>query len=255
MRGRSSNAPPQFPDVAIARRKTRVNALMAPSGLQDRCLTTEYVNVDGAAHSVRPHGAPALYRSVCLARGFPAQLLLFGSFLCRGQRSRAFPRVIGNVEHHAVGSVKLRLVECLHIGRPPRETIGAKLLQLLGVSINVVHQHAEVMDAAEVEARPLIPAEPQDRETDGAVAEEYAIRGALAPGLRPVHFHEIERLLVELGGGVRVFRRKGDVTKLRHCCLLQPVWQRGRTTITPSVTEPRAVAAVNVPSPSRERAQ
>src|SRR5262249_24680661 len=183
------------------------------------------------------------------------QRRLLGSFLRRGQRSRALPRMIGDIEHHAVGSVKFGLVERLHVGWPAREAIGAKLLKLFDISVDIVHQHAEVMDAAEVEARPLVPAEPQDRETDGAVAEEHAIRGALAPGLRPGHFHEIERLLVELGGGVTAFRRKGDASKLRHCCLVHAVWQLVRTTIAPSVTEPRAVAAVNVPAPSRERAQ
>jgi hypothetical protein len=75
--------------------------------------------------------------------------------------------MISDVEHHAVGPVEFSLVECLHIGRPAREAIGAELLKLLGVRVDVVHQHAEMMDAAEVEARPLIPAEPQDRETDG----------------------------------------------------------------------------------------
>jgi len=93
------------------------------------------------------------------------------------------------------GPVKLSLVEGLHVGRPAREALGAKLFQLLNGGVDVLHQHTEMMDAAEVEARPLIPAEAQDRETDGAVAEEHAIGRALAPRLRQVHFHKIEHLL------------------------------------------------------------
>src|SRR5215510_8182449 len=101
--------------------------------------------------------------------------LFLGGFLRARQRSRALPRMIGDVEHHTVGSVKLGLIKCLHIRRPPREAGGAELLQPLGMSIDVLHQYAEVMDAAEVETRSLIPAEPQDRETNGAVAQEHAI--------------------------------------------------------------------------------
>src|SRR5215470_18574671 len=128
--------------------------------------------------------------------------------------------MIGDIEHHTVGPVKLGLVERRHARRPPRKTAGAELLELVGKGVNVLDEDAEVMDAAEVEAWPLIPAEPKDRQIDGAIAQEDSIGRALTLRLGAAHFHEIERLLVELGSGVWVFRRNGDVTKLRHCCCL-----------------------------------
>src|SRR5262249_13161171 len=99
--------------------------------------------------------------------------------------------MVGDVEHDPVRSVKLGFVEGLHVRRPPRETLGAELFELVGLSIDVIDQHAEMMDTAEVEARSLIPAEPQDRETDGAVAEEDTIGRALALGLGAADFDEI----------------------------------------------------------------
>src|SRR5882762_1102037 len=148
--------------------------------------------------------------------------------------------MVGDIEHHAVGPVKLGLVERGYAWWPPCKASGAELFELVGEGINVVDQDAEVMDAAEIEARALIPAEPKDRQVDGSIAQEDSVGGALTLGLSAAHFHEIKRLLVELGRGVRVFRRDGDVTKLRHCCLLPPALQRGEG--NHSISAPREAA-------------
>src|SRR4051812_39976022 len=100
------------------------------------------------------------------------------------------------------------------------------------------------MDAAEIEARALIPAEPKDRQVDGSIAQKDSVGGAFALGLRAAHFHEIKRLLVELCRGVRVFRRDGDVTKLRHCCLLPPALGRGEGNHNISVRRAKSAAAI-----------
>ena len=63
------------------------------------------------------------------------------------ERRGAFPGVIGDVEDHPIRPVELGLVERLHVGRPPGETFGAELLRLFNAEGDVVHQHAEVVNA------------------------------------------------------------------------------------------------------------
>src|SRR5262245_57164321 len=89
-------------------------------------------------------------------------LLLGRFFRCR-QRRLAFPGMVGDIEHHAVRPVKLGLVERRHPRWPPCKAAGTELLKLVGEGVNVLNQNAEMMNAAEVEARPLIPAKPKDR--------------------------------------------------------------------------------------------
>ena len=57
----------------------------------------------------------------------------------------------------------------------------------------------------------------QHREAQGAIAEEHAVGffGIVAL-LDPADLGKIERLLVELSRGKRIFRGEGDVTKLGH---------------------------------------
>ena len=62
----------------------------------------------------------------------------------------------------------------------------------------------------------LVGLEPQDRQIDRPIAQMIAV------GERPIGLAdllEIERLLVELGHRVGIFRCDGDVTKLGHFTL------------------------------------
>src|SRR5258707_12644 len=79
--------------------------------------------------------------------------------------------------------------------------------ELVGGAVPVVDQPAEMMDAAEIEAVALVPAEAQDRHVEGAVAQEHAVGLAFASGLGAGDLHEVERLLVEFGGCVGILRR------------------------------------------------
>src|SRR5262249_21955391 len=131
------------------------------------------------------------------------------------------PRVVGDVEHHLVGPVEFGLVEALLAVRPAREAFCPELLELVDHLVDVLDQHAEVMNAAEVEPRALVPAEPQDRHVERAVAQKNTVGLARLARLEPAHLLELERLLVELGGGERILRRDRDVPKLCHAVLLQ----------------------------------
>src|ERR1043166_9770657 len=56
----------------------------------------------------------------------------------------------------------------------------------------------------------------QDGEAYRAVTEKNAVRRFFALGLCAAYFHEVERLLVEFRGGIRVLGGYRDVSKLRH---------------------------------------
>jgi hypothetical protein len=72
------------------------------------------------------------------------------------------------------------------------------------------------MDAAEIQAWSLIPGEVENREIERAVAEEDAVRLALALLLDPPDLREVEGRFVELGCGERITRGNRDVAKLGH---------------------------------------
>src|ERR1700730_14283291 len=93
-----------------------------------------------------------------------------------------------------------------------------KALELLRELGDVFDQHAEMMDTPVVETlAELIGLEFEDRHVEGAVAEEHAVR---EHSVGPPDLLEIERLLVEIGHLLRVFRGDGDVTQLGHRNLL-----------------------------------
>jgi hypothetical protein len=75
---------------------------------------------------------------------------------------------------------------------------------------------AEVMDAAEIKAVPLVPAKVQDGHIDGAVAQEHAIGFALPSRLRAMNFDEVEGRLEKFRGCIGVLGRDRDVSKLCH---------------------------------------
>src|SRR5690348_11046451 len=65
---------------------------------------------------------------------------------CRIERRAAEPGMIRDVEHHLVGSVELGLVETLLSLGPAREAFGAERLELFDHVVDVLDQHAEMMD-------------------------------------------------------------------------------------------------------------
>ncbi len=101
------------------------------------------------------------------------------------------------------------------------------------------------MDAPVVEAlAELVGLEFEDRYVEGAVAEEHAVR---EHPIRPTDLLEIERLLVEFGHLLRVFRGNGDVTQLGHINLLALLMLQPTTT--------GALSKLHKPGAKAERAQ
>src|SRR6266436_2777195 len=146
---------------------------------------------------------------------------LFGRlFDLRGKRLAAGPRMLGDVEEHALGAVEF-LFEIAGV-RLLLVTVdvilGPEALELLGEFADIFHQHAKMMDAAIVETlAELVGLEFEDRQVEGAVAQEDAIG---KHPVRPSDLREVEGLLVELRHLLRIFRGDGDVTQLGHGNLL-----------------------------------
>ena len=65
------------------------------------------------------------------------------------QRTAA-PRMIGDIEDHLVRAIELGFVEALVLLRPLGERLGAEFLDIAGHRVNVLDQHAEMVDTAEV---------------------------------------------------------------------------------------------------------
>src|SRR5579884_2845290 len=146
---------------------------------------------------------------------------LFRRFLDRrGERFGAGPAVFRDVEQYVLRPVELlleiaRLVAVLAL---VDVMLGAEAFEFPGELLDVLDQHPEVMDAAEIHAlAELVGLELQDRHVEGAVGQKDAV-GEMP--VRPADLLEIERLLVELGHRLRVFGGDRDVTELGHDGLL-----------------------------------
>src|SRR4029079_7130362 len=125
--------------------------------------------------------------------------------------------MIGDVEDYLVRTVELGFIEALVPLRPLGETFGAELLDLASHRVDILDQHSEMVDAAEVESRPLVPAKMQHRETQGAITKEHTVRFfRIVTLFDPADLGEIERLLLELRCGKRIFRSKCDMAKRGH---------------------------------------
>ena len=120
--------------------------------------------------------------------------------------------MIGDVEDHFVRAVEFSFIETPVPFRPLGETLGAEFFNLAGHLVDILNQHPEMVNAAEVESRTLVPAKMQHREAQGSVAEEHAVGffGIVAL-INPADLGRIERLLVELSRDKRIFRSKCDV--------------------------------------------
>ena len=102
----------------------------------------------------RISGAGALWSTRRALRSSKSTLLAL-------KRRTAAPGMIGDVEDHLVRAVELGFIEALVPFRPLGETFGAEFFDLAGHLVDILNQHAEMVNAAEVEPRTLVPAEMQ----------------------------------------------------------------------------------------------
>src|SRR5262245_48696065 len=134
---------------------------------------------------------------------------------------RADPAGVGEVEHDAERILVLGFVIGVRVGggawgfglRPAGEILAAGIDHLLLGLVEIIHPHAEVIDADL-----LVPFLLEQRDVDGAV-------GDVEPAPRPARHLHIEGLLEELGGLFRIGNDERDVAKLGHD--LCPCWQIG----------------------------
>src|SRR5215831_1652639 len=139
--------------------------------------------------------------------------------LC-GERLGAGPGVFGNVEQYALGTVEFLLeIPRLRVDLVAVDVMfGAEAFEPLGKFVDVPDQHAEMVNAAVVEAlAQLVGLEFEDRHVERAVTQEDAVGEHT---VRPSDLLEVECLLVEIGHLLRVLRGNGDVTQLGHRNLL-----------------------------------
>ena len=177
-------------------------------------------------------------------------LQLFCSFFdLGGKRLAAGPGMLGDVKEHALGAVELlfEVAGTLLLLIAVDVILGAQALQPLREFADILHQHAKMMDAAIVETlAELVGLEFEDRQVEGAVAQEHAIG---KHPVRPSDLREVEGLLVELGHLLRIFRGDGDVTQLGHGNLLamDPSSTLARPAVYPS--------PANLEQPGRRRTE
>src|SRR5690242_627668 len=129
--------------------------------------------------------------------------------------------MLGDVEQHAFRAKEflLEIAGLVSILALVDVVRGAEALELLRELVDILDQHAEMMDAAELHAlAELVGLEFEDRHVERAVAQKHAV-GEIA--VRPADFLEIERLLVEFGHRLRVLGGDRDMAQLRHVALRQ----------------------------------
>src|SRR4051812_16453746 len=157
----------------------------------------------------------AMWRSLAMG-----SLLFGGGFGRHGKRLGAGPAMIGDIEQDAFRPEEFLLeIAGLMSVLPLIDVVArAEALELLRELVDILDQHAEMMDAAELHAlAELVGLEFEDRHVQRAVAEEHAV-GEVA--VRPPDLLEIERFLVEFGHRLRVLGGDRDVAKLGHRGLL-----------------------------------
>ena len=104
--------------------------------------------------------------------------MLCAVFLSRIQRFRALPRVASDIEHGAIGALKLDLEEAFAVAFVlPHAALGAKGLELLDGLVGVIDKDAEVVHSREFHTlADLVGLKLEDGEVQRAVAQEIAIR-------------------------------------------------------------------------------
>src|ERR1700732_4651187 len=118
----------------------------------------------------------ARWRNLAMAVSF--RVSLFGGFGLGGERLGAGPAVLGDVEQHAFRPVELLLEVSRLLAAVPLVDVmlGAEALQLLRELLDIFDQDSEMVHAGVVHAlAELIALEFENRQVEGAVAEEHAI--------------------------------------------------------------------------------
>src|SRR5271155_2695667 len=136
------------------------------------------------------------------------------------ERLGACPAVFGDVKEDVLGAVEL-LLEIPGL-MPTLALVDvmlrAEAFEPLGKLVDILDEHAEMVDAAVVHAlAELIGLEFEDRHVERAVAQEHAIGEHT---IRPADFLEIKGLLVKFGHCFGVFGGDGDMAQLGHGDLL-----------------------------------
>src|SRR6478609_2742853 len=157
----------------------------------------------------------ARWRSLAIA------LSLFrGRFGRHRERLGAGPAMLGDVEQHTFRPKEflLEIAGLVSVLALVDIVLGAEALELLRERVDILDEHAEMMNAAEIHAlAELVGLEFEDRHVERAVRQEDAV-GEVA--VRPADFLEIEGFLIELGHRLRVFGGDRDMAELGHRGLL-----------------------------------
>src|SRR5262249_50262502 len=163
---------------------------------------------------------PPLFARVTTASSLRRREFL-GFDLALGLGGRADPRMFRAIENNPVRSPEFRLEkDAAHARIGPHEARRAHFLELLDIAVEIVDQHAEMMDADIVEpfAELIDILEFEYGEVQRAVAEIDApgdaariiwIAGA-------ADLLEVESPLIELGGLDRIVGRERDMANLGH---------------------------------------
>src|SRR5262249_51345073 len=149
-----------------------------------------------------------------------AGVLFRGGFGRQGERLGARPAMLGDVEQHTLRpeELLLEIAGLVPVLALVDVVLGAEALELLREFVDILDEHAEMVDAAELHPlAELVGLEFEDRHVERAVAQEDAV-GEIA--VRPADLLEIEGFLVEFGHRLGVFGGDRDVAELGHRGLL-----------------------------------
>src|SRR5438132_11904611 len=122
--------------------------------------------------------------------------------------------MLGDVEEHIFGAVELDFETADALAVLVHVVLAAETLEPLCGLVDILDEDAEMVQAGVVETlAELVGLELEDRQVEGAVAEENAV-GEHA--LWPPDDLEVKRLHVELRHLLRILCGDGDVAQLRH---------------------------------------
>src|ERR1051325_600849 len=122
--------------------------------------------------------------------------------------------MLGDIEQHAFRPKEflLEIAGLLSVLALVDVVLGAEALELFRERVDILDEHAEMVDAAEIHPlAELVGLEFEDRHVERPVAQKHAI-GEIA--VRPADFLEIKGFLVELGHRLGVLGGDRDVAEL-----------------------------------------
>src|SRR5438105_276193 len=151
----------------------------------------------------------AMWRSLAMG-----SLLFGGGFGRHGRGLGTGAAMLGDVEQDAFRPEEflLEIAGLMSVLALIDVVAGAEALELLREFVDILDQHAEMMDAAEIHTlAELVGLEFEDRHVQRTVGQENTV-GEVA--VRPPDLLEIKGLLVELGHRLRILGGDRDVAKL-----------------------------------------